>query len=355
MGRASFCEKMAEIDYDIDLDAVEDVVRSRGARRIVLQLPEGMLQYSLVIAKCLEERLDGVEVFIHADQTFGACDLHFGELDITLKPDIIVHVGHSPYPPELAHKNLEPQGSRILYVGAYSKLGVNRKQVLEAARLLREEYDVSRIGITTTAQHVHKVGEIEEILKAGGFKVAVHSGRSPYFRHAQVIGCDYSLARAVKADGYIFFGGGVFHPLGLYLATLKPVVKVDPYSGSVEDLTSSGEKIYRSRLFAVSKAIGARRWGIIVGIKTGQYRPWLVRKLVNAIAEAGGEYALIASEVTTLQQLVALDNQWYDAFTITSCPRLPTDDFWSYEKPVLTPGEALMAIEGRLEPYRFPW
>jgi Diphthamide synthase subunit DPH2 len=50
-----------------------------------------------------------------------------------------------------------------------------------------------------------------------------------------------------------------------------------------------------------------------------------------------------------------VDSEWFEAFVVTSCPRLPVDDLYEYEKPVLTPGEAFMALQGRLEPYMFPW
>ncbi|BAN89796.1 diphthamide biosynthesis enzyme Dph2 [Aeropyrum camini] len=350
-----FCALLRDIPYMVDIDSAVEAARRRGARRVVLQLPEGMLQYGLYIAKCMEEMLEGAaSVYLHADPTYGACDLHYGELDTTVKPDLIVHVGHSPYPAELAHEALEPRG-RVVYVRALSKAELPLDALREAASILAGRYSVRRVGIATTAQHTHIARKAAEVLRGEGLEVAVPPGLRPYFGEAQVLGCDYRLARSVRAEGFIYVGGGVFHPLGLYLATLKPVVQVDPYRGASEDLTLQGEKLYRSRLYKVSQSIGARRWGVIVGLKTGQYRPWLVEKLARAIESAGGEYLLIASEVTTLSQLVAIDNSWFEAFTVTSCPRLPTDDFWSYEKPVLTPGEAIMALEGRLEPYRFPW
>ena len=350
----AWCRELEGIPYTIDLDLAVSAARRRGARRIVLQMPDGLKPYSLAIAKCLEERLPGAEVYIHADSTFGACDLQFGQLEATLKPDVLVHVGHSPYPAELAHPGLEPARTAVVYVPALSKAPVTREMASVAAELLRG-YGARRVAIAATAQHVHLVRGLARMLEAAGLNVEKPRGLQPFLSDSQVLGCDYRIPRSQKADAYVYLGSGIFHPLGLYLATMKPVVRVDPYRGVADDLTGEGEKLYKSRLFRVSQAMGAKRWGLIVGLKTGQYRPWLVSRLREAVESAGGEYQLIASEVTTSQQLAALDSGWYEAFVVTSCPRLPTDDLWAYHKPVLTPGEAFMALEGRLEPYRFPW
>lgn len=352
---AGWCDKVNDMPYEIDVEWIVERLSRSQAKRLAVQLPEGMLQYGLYIAKCLEERLEGAEVYLHADQTFGACDLHYGELEASIRPDAIVHVGHSPYPAELAHPGLEPRGAKVVYAPALSKTAVSEDMVSRAVEVLSRRYSARRVSVATTAQHVHIVPRVVDMLTRRGLDVPKPRSLRPYYSEAQVIGCDYRVVRRKDVDAYVYLGGGIFHPLGLYLATLKPVVRIDPYSGMVEDLTPEGEKLYRNRLYHVGRAIGARRWGIIAGLKTGQYRPWLIKRLADKILDRGGEYLLIASEVTTLSQLVAVDNDWFDAFIVTSCPRLPTDDFWSYEKPVLTPGEAFMALDRRLEPYRFPW
>jgi len=350
---SGWCGKLAEAQYEIPVERAAEAVRRASARRVVVQLPDGLKPLGVALAKCLEE-LTGAEVILHADSSFGACDLQYGQLDVTVKPDLIVHVGHSPYPADLAHEALEPGGGRVVYLPARSKLPVPREAVRSAAEILKGR-GVKRVGVATTAQHVHRVGELVSMLREEGLEVERPRSLPPFLGEGQVLGCDYRLVRAGRAQGFVYLGGGIFHPLGLYLATLKPVVRVDPYTGRADDLTGEGEKLYRQRLYHVSRALNARRWAIIVGVKTGQYRPWLVKRLAEAVKARGGEYILVASEVTTLQQLVSIDNPWIEAFTVTSCPRLPTDDLWRYEKPVLTPGEAFMALQGKLEPYRFPW
>ena len=351
------CSELDGIPYHIDLELAVRAIRRRGAKRAVIQLPDGLKPYGWRIVKCLESALEGgVEVYLHLDSTFGACDLHYGQLEATLKPDVIVHVGHSPYPAELAHPALEPQGASVVYVPALSKAGVSSRAVAKAVDILRS-YGVYRVGVVTTAQHVHVMKGVASALKSMGLEPVIPRGLTPYLSDSQVLGCDYRLPRSIssRVEGFLYLGGGVFHPLGLYLSTFKPVVRLDPYRDDSDDLTGEGERLYKVRLSKVAEAMGARRWGVIVGLKTGQYRPWLVERLVKAIREAGGEYMLLANEYTSLAAIISIDTGWFDAFVVTSCPRLPTDDLWEYEKPVLTPGEAFMALSGKLEPYRFPW
>ncbi len=146
----------------------------------------------------------------------------------------------------------------------------------------------------------------------------------------------------------------MFHPLGLYLATRKPVIKLDPYTARIEDVTEYGERIYKKRLYKIIQAMDSKTWGIIVGLKTGQYRPWLIERLKKLLEEKDLKYYLLVYDRLEKDSLRALP-QNIEAFIVTSCPRLPIDDLGDFEKPVLTPGEAIMALTGKLEPYRFPW
>ncbi len=352
------CDKMAGIPYRIDLDLAARAARRIRARRIVVQMPDGLKPYGWIIIRCLEELIGdvGAEVYLHLDSTFGACDLHYGQLEATIKPDLIVHIGHSPYPAELAHPGLEPSRTTVVYVPALSMAEPSRHAIEKAAELL-EGRGVRRVGLVTTAQHVHIVKSVASSLEGMGLEVRVPRGLPPYFSDAQSLGCDYRLPRSLvsRVDGFLYLGGGLFHPLGLYLATFKPVVRLDPYRDDADDLTGEGERVYKVRLAKVAEAMDARRWGIIVGLKSGQFRPWLVERLASAIKEKGGVYVLLANEFLSPGYLASVDSGWFDAFVVTSCPRLPTDDLWDYHKPVLTPGEAFMALSGKLEPYRFPW
>ncbi len=336
--------------YTIILDSVP----REGVSRVVVQVPDGLKPYSHCIADAVSSWTGSREVYIHGDSVFGACDLQYPQLSATIDPDLIVHVGHTPYPASLASPSVEPRGRpRIAYAPALSRLKPSDSTVREAARILKAR-GARRVAVVATSQHVHIAGWAARLLSREGLEARVPPGIRPFFEDGQVIGCDYRVALG-DWDAYASISGGVFHSLGLYLAAKKPVVKIDPYRDAAVDITVEGERVLRVRLYKVSQAMGASRWGIVVGVKTGQHRPWLVGALRRAIQEKGGEYRLLAFEYLNEQLLRNIDNEWYQAFVVTSCPRIPIDDLQGYEKPVLTPGEAFMALTGRLEPYRFPW
>ncbi|MEB3807147.1 MAG: diphthamide biosynthesis enzyme Dph2 [Desulfurococcales archaeon] len=342
------------IPYRIDFSPLDGLEGLKGSK-VVLQLPDGLKQYAVCISRYISEST-GAEVYIDADSSFGSCDLHWPRLAHVLGADVIIHIGHTPYPGELASNNVEPPKGRprIVYLAAKSKLEITRDMVEKSIQLLKGR-GAKRLVLTATSQHTHLLKSLASSLEEYGFEAVIPPPIPPYFEPGQVIGCDYRLARGYEGDAYMIVSGGVFHALGLYLSTLKPVIQLDPYRGEALDKTPQFERIYAARLYKVSKAMDAKSWGIIVGSKTGQYRPWLVDSLIRLMKESGRSYLLYVSETLNDYVLRNIDTPSTEAWVVTSCPRLPIDDFHSYEKPVLTPGEARMALQGRLEPYIFPW
>ena len=341
-----------DIPYLFEID--EGAAKSLRGQTAVLQLPDGLKPFSEELAECLESRL-GASIIIQADSVYGACDLQYPELAASIRPQVILHVGHTPYPEALGYPPLSrpPQSPRVVFVGARYLGRPSEAAVAEAARMLRN-YGARVVGLVTTAQHTHIYSEVASALRGEGLEVKKGLSALPYFEEGQVIGCEYSTApRGV--DAYVYLGGGEFHPIGLYLATFRPVVKVDPYRDEASDVTPEGERVYRVRLEKVRQAFDATRWGVIIGTKTGQYRPWLVERLASLMRSRGLSYRLIAGSNITYETIANLDSRWYEAFVVTACPRIPIDDMGGYRKPVLTPGEAVMAVTRSLEPYRFPW
>ncbi len=347
-------EECKNIPYIIDLEKLEGLKKPRLA---VLQVPPGVRQYSSVIAECVSRKLGGAPVYVQLDPIFGACDLAYPQLSMIAGADLIVHVGHTPYPPELASSAVMPKGEkpRIVFLKLLSK-SLPSDEALEEAIDLLLKYNAESVALSGTAQHIHIMGDIAGKLEERGLKPILPPGKPPYFMEGQVIGCEYSTALRVgdKADAYLYVGGGLFHPLGLYLAVRKPVVQLDPYSSRPRDVTPEGEKTLKKRMYQVMRAMDAKNFAIIVGLKTGQYRPWLVKRLAGLIERKGGKYRVYLSDRLMKEDLASLPAE-HDAVIITSCPRLPIDDYPGFDKPVLTPGEAVMALTGRLEPYRFPW
>ncbi len=79
--------------YDLQLtDAIKEI-REAGARRVLVQLPDGLKRYADRIQAGITKELPGVQVVFWADSCFGACDapIHVGGFDLLLA------FGHAPW------------------------------------------------------------------------------------------------------------------------------------------------------------------------------------------------------------------------------------------------------------------
>jgi 2-(3-amino-3-carboxypropyl)histidine synthase len=150
-------------------------------------------------------------------------------------------------------------------------------------------------------------------------------------------------------DGYVFIGAGRFHPLGLAVSTGKPVALANPYLMSAEMLSKREVMtLAKKRMAAITLAKSARKLGIVVSSKPGQYRLETARTIKSRLVKEGRSAVIIAlDEVGTLN----LGNfSEVDAFIITACPRVALDGVPDVAKPILTLLEAkLMLGEDRWE------
>ena len=71
-----------------------------GAKRVLLQLPEGLKPEGPRLAEIVEKT--GALPIISADPCYGACDIAIDEAE-SLGADLIVHFGHSKF---LAHERV---------------------------------------------------------------------------------------------------------------------------------------------------------------------------------------------------------------------------------------------------------
>jgi 2-(3-amino-3-carboxypropyl)histidine synthase len=293
----------------------------------LLQLPEGLKNYGSALGRHIREKT-GTIVYVSADPCYGGCDIPTVE-SRTLGIDLLIHYGHSPF----ATENPE----NLIYVEARAYAEIDGA-VEKAIPLLKNYW---RIGLVSTVQHVHKLDEVRQILTRKGKEVEVGKagGRSKYA--GQVLGCDYTTAKDVlnRVDAFLHIGGGVFHPIGVVVATGKPVVVADPYTNGASDMTARGMKALKQRRAKMAKVVEARRLGVIVGLKPGQLNFKLAEDLKAKLETAGKDVTLLClREITpeTLNNFIDLE-----AFVNTACPRIGVDDSQVFRKPIITASEAL--------------
>lgn len=291
--------------------------------RILLQFPEGLKAEAVAKARALEAQ--GNEVLLSASPCYGACDVATAQAK-ALGADKIIHYGHSQF---------MSTDVPVEYVEYPQK--VDCTEVINKALGMLDAYHA--VGLVTTVQHVAQLPEIKKLLEKGGKKVVIgkHGARAKH--DGQVLGCDQGAAQSVErgVDCFLYFGGGIFHPLGVALAVQKPVLAADPFLKKVFWLDETREKFAKRRKGALLKALEAKRFGILISTKPGQFALSEARTLRNALREAGREaYMLVADEIVP----EALENfRAFDCYINTACPRI-VEDQERFAKPVLNAGEA---------------
>lgn len=314
--------------YDIDLEEAVKIINKKNYKKVVLQIPEGLKIHFNKFVEFLEEKTQA-DVLISANPCFGACDLVSYELK-NLGVDFAVQIGHEPLYDTKKTKLL------TLFVNANSDLDVS-KVVEKAIPFLKGK----KIGLVSTAQHVHKLDEIKKILENKNFEVFIGKGNSRIGLAGQILGCNFSTANSITKDVdlFLFIGSGNFHPLGLILSTKKKVIACDPYTNEVKEkeLDDLKDMVLRQRYGAIARSKNARIFGILVGTKSGQQRidlAYKIKEKLNFKEKKSHIFTIDNFSPTVIQSFLGID-----CFISTACPRIAIDDYMQYKVPIITPVE----------------
>lgn len=301
-------------EFDFDLNRIINTIKSKNYKTIGLQFPEGFKRKAVNIAKELENET-GADIIISGNPCFGACDV---DAALAGKVDIMFHFGHSKM----------GKFENIVFIEARSNA-----DVLPCIKIALPLLKATKLGIITTVQHIHKLGEVTKFLRENGFEATPGKGDMRVSYPGQVLGCNFTAAHS-DCEEYLYIGSGFFHPLGVAIATGKKVVAADPYLNKA--VFVSPEKFLRKRSGYIAKAMDGEVFGIIVSTKSGQNRIELANRLAGIAKRHKKQAYLIMMDLVTPDQLLAFK---VDAYVNTACPRITIDDAERFHVPILTPQE----------------
>lgn len=314
--------------FDFEEERLKQEIVKLGAKRVLIQLPEGLKSEAPRLAKIVEKV--GALPIISADPCYGACDLATSEAE-SLDADLIVHYGHA--------KLLKYEKVPTIYIEA--RATINVAEAVERALPLMENWH--KIGLATTVQHVQTIDEAKEMLiRAGKIVMVGDAGRLNY--PGQVVGCNYSNAKSIAGDveGFLFIGGGRFHALGLAISTFKPTVVADPYEKRAYSIDEEAQKVQRQRWASIQEAQKAKIFAVLVGLKPGQKRLEEALTIREKLEKSGKDAFLFAVREITPE--VVMNFPTVDAYVNTACPRVSLDEPSKFQKPMLTLNEALVVV-----------
>ncbi len=320
--------------YDLETDRVAEEIARHKARRVLLQLPDGLRPQAFGIAQELRRRT-GAEILLSGDSCYGACDLAARQAE-AVKADLLVHYGHSRMIPDT--------GVPVLYVEA--RMGIDVESLVEKALPLTGGW--KRVGLASTVQHVHQLLEVAEALKERDIEAFIGPGDEKAPHPGQVLGCHYGTALSVedRVDGFLFVGAGRFHPIGLAISTGKPVVAADPYAPSAFRV-DEGElrRLAMRRMAGIEAAKRARRIGVLVSLKPGQLDESAAENITKKLEEGGYEAFIICMDEVRGEALGNFTEA--EAFVDAACPRIALDGVAGVRRPVLTLQEAQVMLGER--------
>lgn len=322
---------MEQRSYEFEQERIARLIRERGAKRVGLQLPDGLKTVAVSLADEIAQET-GAEVIISGNSCYGACDI---DEKLECMVDLLFHFGHSSalfaqrrvVPPTRDATRMHAD-EKVIFIELRSTIDI--KPVVEnAAAEIRGEC----VGLVATVQHAHALEEAKAVLMRLGTAVTMSKNLLVGAAPGLVLGCEFGAARAVPCDEVLFIGSGGFHPSGIALYTGKRVIAADPFTRQVQ--VFEPDELRKKRYMVIARALDAQSFGVLVSTKSGQCK-LEVALAVKRRAVAGGRNAhVIALDEICEEKLLGYT---VDAFVNTGCPRL-VEDLVAFKKPVLTVGE----------------
>ena len=318
--------------YDLELERIKELVIKKQYKKILLQMPEGMLNTPLQEVVDVLSPLD-TQIIVEGDPSYGVCDLAINKAKM-LDCDLLIHFGHNEFG---FHQKIQDVSLDILLVPSFAALNISSYFSLVSEKLVELKW--KRVGIVATVQHLMNLKELKTYLEQIGFKIYIEND-------GQILGCNLEGIRSFseQIDGIITLHAGYFHTYGLLLNTKVTILQLDPFTGELKLFSKTDrEQLIRKRNGIIAKARRAEVWGILGSSKIGQYHPSQIKKIEKILEDHNKLKIILISENIQLENLTNFT--WIDAWVDTACPRLAIDDHIYSVKPVVTFKEFLYLFE----------
>ncbi|XP_029067185.1 2-(3-amino-3-carboxypropyl)histidine synthase subunit 1 isoform X2 [Monodon monoceros] len=359
-------------NYNFEIPKTIWRIQQAQAKKVALQMPEGLLLFACTIVDILE-RFTEAEVMVMGDVTYGACCVD----DFTaraLGADFLVHYGHSCLVP----MDTSAQDFRVLYV--FVDIRIDTTHLLDSIRLTFPP--ASALALVSTIQFVSTLqvsgqtvaslqalpGSPQQVLQAGpmalpllphplaslpslSLQAAAQELKAEYrvsvpqckpLSPGEILGCT-SPRLPKEVEAVVYLGDGRFHLESVMIANPNvPAYRYDPYSKVLSREQYDCQRMQANRQEAIATARSAKSWGLILGTLGRQGSPKILEHLESRLRALGLPFVrLLLSEIFP-SKLSLLPE--VDVWVQVACPRLSIDWGTAFPKPLLTPYEAAVAL-----------
>lgn len=193
-------------NYNFEIAKTIWRIRQTEAKRVALQMPEGLIMFATAIADIIEKFTEA-DTVIMGDVTYGACCID----DYTAKAlgvDLLVHYGHSCLIPID-----QTSGIKMLYI--FVDIKIDAVHFLNTLKLNFPKQ--LKLGLVSTIQFVATIQGVAAELRQDGYEITVPQSRplSP----GEILGCTAPVMCDV--DALIYLGDGRFHLEAAMIANPK--------------------------------------------------------------------------------------------------------------------------------------
>jgi len=299
--------------------------------RVALQMPEGFMIFSILIADILEKFAE-CECVILGDITYGACCLD----DLGCKSlgcDLILHYGHSCLIP------ITDSCVKTMYI--FVDIQIDLEHLVKNI-----EYN-----FPDKNKNIHVMGSIQynnsvflckrELVERGYTKITIPQTKP---RSAgEVLGCTSpSIGGNMENDcdpTVIFICDGRFHMESAMIANSgHTFYQYNPFMKLLSLEKYETELMKAMRLDMINKCRSSKNVGIIFGILGRQGNPDILSNITNILDKKEINYTIILLSEITDKRLMQYSN--CEVFVQIACPRISIDWGSYFSMPVITPYEA---------------
>jgi 2-(3-amino-3-carboxypropyl)histidine synthase len=329
-------------NYAFEIHKTIHRVRTSGAKKVALQMPEGLLLFATTISDILVAFCPGIETLIMGDVTYGACCVD----DYTARAlgcDLLIHYAHSCLIP------VSVTSIKTLYV--FVDIGIDVTHLI--ATIERNFQPGKTIALVGTIQFNATIHGVTEKLKSAGYGILVPQ-ISPLSK-GEILGCTSPKIglRSDATDGadiLLYLGDGRFHLESAMIHNPKlPAYRYDPYSRKLTRESYDHKELYQLRRDAINTSQKAKKWGLILGTLGRQGNPNTLRKIEELCKSKGIDVIHLALSEIFPGKLAMMDD--VGAWVQVACPRLSIDWGYAFPRPLLSPYEALVSLADMSAPW----
>ncbi|GAV48693.1 hypothetical protein ZYGR_0N00970 [Zygosaccharomyces rouxii] len=325
--------KVLPSNYNFEIHKTVWNIKKHNAKRVALQMPEGLLIYSLVISDILEQ-FCGVQTVVMGDVSYGACCID----DYTaraLECDFIVHYAHSCLVP------IDVTKIKVLYI--FVTINIEEQHIM---RTLQKNFPKgSRLATFGTIQFNPTIHSLKDkLLNDEDHMLYLIPPQIKPLSKGEVLGCTSERLNKEQIDAMVYIGDGRFHLESAMIHNPDiPAYRYDPYSRKFTREYYEQKELVKLRSDAVEAASKGKTFGLILGALGRQGNLATVQNLEKSLTVAGKTVVKIILSEIFPQKLSMFDN--VDVFVQVACPRLSIDWGYAFNKPLLTPYEANVMLQ----------